>query len=64
MKYMTSIAATTAWKQDTLLLDFLSESQRLILDKISPDRTYIIGNYNLLKNTGEITHDQMPHRDY
>ena len=51
-------------KQDTFLLDFLSNIQRLILDKIFHDQQYIIGKYNLLKNTGEIKHDQMHHRDY
>ena len=61
MKYKTSATATIAWKQGTLLLDFLSDIQRQILDKIFPDQTYIIREYNLLKNTGEITHDQIPH---
>ena len=64
MKYKNSGTATIAWKQDTLLLDFLSEIRIKILDKIFPDQKYIIGKYNLLKNTGEITHDNMPHRDY
>ena len=62
MKYKNSATATIAQKQDTLLLEFLSEIQRLMLDNIFPDQTYIIGKYNLLKNTGEIAHDQMPHR--
>ena len=64
MEYKNSTTATISWKQDTILLDFLSEIQRKILDKIFPDQEYIIGTYNLLKNTGEIMHDQMPHRDY
>ena len=64
MKYKTSTTATMSWKQDNILLDFLSEIKRKILDKICPDQKCIIGRYNLLKNTGEIIHDQMPYRDY
>ena len=64
MKYKNNTRATIAWKQDTLLLDFLSEIKRKILDKIFPDQKYIIDNYNLLKNPGEIMHDQMAHQDY
>ena len=64
MKYNNSDTSTSAWKQDTLLLDFLIEIKRKILDKTFPGQTCIIGRYNLLKNTGEITHDQMLHRDY
>ena len=64
MKYKNSTTATIAWNQDNLLLYFFSEIQRPILDKICPDQKYIIGNYNLLKNTGDIMYDKIPHRDY
>ena len=57
MKYKNSAIATIGWKQDTLLLDFLSEIQRTILDEIFPDQKYIIGKHILLKNTGEITNE-------
>ena len=64
MKYNTGTTATIMFKQDTFLLDFLSEIKRKILDEIFPDQKYIIGNYSLFKNTSEITHDQMPRRNY
>ena len=64
MKYKTSATSTIAWKQDTLLLDFLSNIQRQILDTIFSDQQYIISKFNLLKNTDDITHYQMPHRYY
>ena len=64
MEYNTSATATSACKNDTLLLDFLYEIKRKILDKIFPVQTYVHGRYNILKNTYEITYDQMLHRDY
>ena len=64
MKYKTSVIATSAWKQDTLLFDFFIETKRKILDKTFPGQKYIIGRYSILKNTGEIMHDQMLRRDY
>ena len=64
MKYNNSETATIAWKQDTLVLDFISEIKRKILDNIFHDQKYIIGKYNLLNNTGEIMYNQMPHRNY
>ena len=64
MKYKTSETETVACKKYTRLLDFPSDIQKQILNKIFYDQKYIIGKYNLLNNIGEVTHDQMPHRDY
>ena len=66
MKYKHCSKMPHEWDLDPHLRKFLITMTNVVLGRyLGPDHTkYILGKYNLLRNGGMISDDQMPHRDY
>ena len=63
MRFKHISTPPTQWSS-WLLNRFTEELTALVINKINPNKEYMIGKFNLLKNDYYITNNQQPHKDY